>query len=586
MRKVVRATGALRRATTYARRTSTLALLSFAIAGCATDPPPFNPHALQRPERTRATENVSRPLPPLPTTMESPLSATRPTSGPDAATTGPSVTEEDSVRLALQEIIQRTVANNSEVRVAGYEPAVDATRVVEAEARFDPEWFTQLNFEDQRILSPSSGLFSTASPFDPQIFRTWTFRNGIRQNLMSGGQVETSYGIQRINRDPASGRIRGSSTNPYELNELILKVTQPLLRDFGTDVNRARISIAANNQRISFLEFRKTLEENISEVDQNYWRIVQAEEVVRIQEDLLNRTLGTAKILVERMGAGIDASRLQTAQATASVEARRATLIAAKQRIRDLSDELKRRMNDSDLPVSSPLVVLPANGPVLERFRFDLGEQVATALESRFELGEQQIRINSADIAREVAKNNLLPQLNLTGQVNFQGVGNDSGGAFSDQKDLDNISWSAGLELSIPFGNRAARAIYKRALLQRMQAIEQYRALVNQVTVDVTQAAREVETTWNLIVARRRARFQQADALLAIQQRRQANAEALTPTFVQLELDTQERLANAQEDEATAISNYNISIGRLERAKGTLLRYYNILMEQQRSPRR
>ena len=51
------------------------------------------------------------------------------------------------VRLPLQEIIHRAVANNLDVKVAGYQPAIDSTRSIEAEARFDPTYFANVQFE-------------------------------------------------------------------------------------------------------------------------------------------------------------------------------------------------------------------------------------------------------------------------------------------------------------------------------------------------------------------------------------------------------------------------------------------------------
>jgi hypothetical protein len=90
---------------------------------------------------------------------------------------------------------------------------------------------------------------------------------------------------------------------------------------------------------------------------------------------------------------------------------------------------------------------------------------------------------------------------------------------------------------------------------------------------------REVETSYNEIVERRNASYLAADSLRAIQQRREAQ-EALTPEFVQLELDSQQTLANARAEEEQAIRSYNVAISRLERAKGTLLRYNNVVMQE------
>jgi outer membrane protein TolC len=276
-------------------------------------------------------------------------------------------------------------------------------------------------------------------------------------------------------------------------------------------------------------------------------------------------------------------TRVQLSQANASIESRRAALIQAKARVRDLSDQLKRFMNDPEIPVSSGTLILPANAPSEEPLVFELEDQINTALENRLELGEQQLRVRSADTALRVANNNLLPRLNAVGSISVQGLENDFGRATNEQLGSTNLNYTIGLQFEIPIGNREARAIKRRAQLQRLQAIDQYANLIQQVSLEVQIALREVKTSWDLMAATRMSRFAAADSLLAIQQRQDAG-EALTPTFVQLKLDTQERLANSQTQEVDAISNYNIAIARLEQAKGTLLRYNNIVMEEESLP--
>ena len=69
-------------------------------------------------------------------------------------------------------------------------------------------------------------------------------------------------------------------------------------------MNRARIVINRNNQRISLLEFRKTLEQNLADIEKAYWQQVDAEGEVKIAEELLNRTLATGKDPARRVHAG------------------------------------------------------------------------------------------------------------------------------------------------------------------------------------------------------------------------------------------------------------------------------------------
>ena len=553
-------------------------------AGCnwyKQEPIPFDPRSLQQSQRVAAVGQESEIRRPLPTTLESPFvqptgtgnntgrgraqATTQPTAPP---TTGPALTEDPVLRMPLQEIMQRAVANNLDVKVAGFGPAIESTRVVEAEARYDPTFF--INSQFQRNERAQATSFESTENAD-----IWTTQVGVRQNLPSGGQAELRYEANRT--EVETGQFQQFDPNPFYTSDIVLQVTQPILRDFGNQINRARILISRNNQRISLLDFRQQLEETAANIEQTYWQLVQAERNVRINERLLDETLRTAEVLWRRRGQ--DVTRVQLSQANASVEERRVALIGFKARVRDLSDQLKRLMNDPDLPVSSETLILPGSPPVLEPVRFDLGDQINTALEHRLELGQQQLRVDSSRIAADVAKNNLLPQLNIIGSLSVNGLDENYGDAVSDQFEFDNTGWAFGFQFEIPLGNRAARATNQRARLQQQQAITQYANLIEQVALDVRTAMRDVDTRWDQIIASRQSRFAQEDALLAIQQREDAG-EQLTPTFVQLKLDQQERFAQAAAQETEAISNYNNALAVLERAKGTLLRYNNILMEE------
>jgi outer membrane protein TolC len=492
-------------------------------------------------------------------------------------TTGPAIGIEPLVRLSLQEILHRTVVNSLSIKVAGYQPAIDETRVTEAEARFDPVFFTTVQYSDSTVLSPTPEN-STINPGNPITFKSLSAQTGVRQDLESGGRVEVKYETARTRRFPDTASIGGISSDPFYTSNLTAQTTQPLLRDFGADVNRARITIARGNQRISLLEFRKNIEETISKIEQAYWQLLQAERDVRTQEELLNGTLRTADVIFKRRQQ--DTTRVQISQANASVETRRAQLIRARARVRDFSDQIKRLMNDPDLPVAGATLILPGDQPVQELIRFNPEDQINTAMENRLELGQQQIRIENATVAARVAQKNLLPQLNAIGSIGAEGIGSNWYGAVDSQDDLDFVSYSVGLQLEIPIGNREARSIWRRAQLQHSQAIVSYSDIISQVSLDVKTALRNVETTWDEMVATRLSVFAQRDALDAIQQREDKN-EQLTPTFVQLKLDTQERLAANEQAANAAVANYNIAIAQLEQAKGTLLRYNNILMEEE-----
>ncbi len=549
-------------------------------AGCTKlpqDPPAFDALAFQLEERTNAEQAEVGEMRELPKEFRSPYLDRARQAEVDPAdypppTTGPSGYPDNVVRLPLQELIHRAVLHNRDIRVAGYQPAIEQTRVVESEARFDPVFFSGIEFRRTEELTANQQIFGT-DPFE-QEQDTYTLATGIRQDFGTGGRAEVRYETSR-------NRFRGDSNfepNPYYENELVLEITQPLLRNFGSEVNRARIEVDRNNQHISLLELRATVEEIVFNIEMTYWQLVQAQRNVEILERLLARTEDTADIVSRRQRQ--DASAVETSQTVSSIQRRRAALIRAKAQVRDLSDQLKRLINDPSMPVSSGVLILPATDAIQAPFSFDFDEALATALENRLELAQQQLRVDSADIVERVAKNNLLPQLNLVGQISVQGFDDSWGGAFENQADLDQISYGVGLQLEIPIGNRAARAIYTRSRLQRLQAIEQYQNLVSQIALDLKTAQREVQTAWDEMVASREATLAAAEALRLTQERRRLG-EPLTPTFVQLELNLQLELAQAEQAEQQAITAYNVAIARFERAKGTLLRYNNVLLAEE-----
>jgi outer membrane protein TolC len=564
---------------------ATLVSLSFWAAGCNLgEPQLFDPRMMQQVERSHAGEGTPVILEPLPTTRVDPNGSVAAADGSPpgpviaAPVTGRDLEGDPIVRMSLHEIIQRAVASNHDVKVAGYQPAIEGSRVVESEGNFDPIFFTNLQYQHKDELNGGNiyNTFNGTGLITSDVLESDTtqLQTGIQQNLDSGGQIQLQYETGTSWISPQQ-----SLENPFYTSDITLQVTQPLLKNFGYDVNHARIVIDRLNQKVSLQEFRKAVEQNASDIEKAYWQLMQTERDIQIERDLVQQTLDEYNILFDRMQKGLDVSDLQVQQAASALESRRGQLVQFKAQARDLSDQIKGLMSDPDYPVSSATIILPADQPVEQAMQFDLEDQVHTAMGNRFELAEQQMKIDEATITESVAKNNLQPELDLTGSVGPQGAGANEPTALRTNAELDHIDGSIGFKLQVPLGNRAARGILERSINQRLQAIEQYQAYIESIAVDVNVGARAVTTTWERMNIARRARYDAQQALSRINDREKAN-QPLTPEFVQLKLQIQESLAQAWQDEAQALANYNIALAQLEKAKGTLLRYNNIVMQE------
>lgn len=554
-------------------------------AGCRSERvDPFSPRALGDPQRKASEGQSTDTLRPLatdypvlaPTNRRAPTIpelTTRPSPEGGMIVTG----TEPRRAFSLEDVVRRTVSNNLDIKATGYSPAIESARIIEAEARFDPTFFTQTSAEVSDRQTAGTTITNPRNIFQPirvdeQQSTQYTLSSGLRQVLEGGGQVEARYQLRQTDANPSQTLI-----DPYREADVVFQLQQPLLRDFGGQVNRARIDIARNNARISMLDFRKQVEDSVLEVEQAYWQLVAAQRTEEIAARLLQRTEETADLIARRMGN--DASVLQYAQAQADAESRRAALVRSRAQIRDLSDRIKRLMNDPEIPIGAATLVVADASPLEQPVRFQLDELIDTALQHRLELAQQQLRVNNAVITQGAAKNNLLPQLNFVGSVNPSGTQKSWGSANNAMLELTHVSYSAGLQLEVPIGNREARSIYRRTLLQMNQAMTQYQSLVLQVTEDVLVRHRDVETRWKELQNARSARAYQERALRAIQSQ-EDTGEPLTPFFVRNKLDTQQRVAEAENQEVSALAAYNTALSQLEKAKGTLLKYNNITLDE------
>ena len=222
-------------------------------------------------------------------------------------------------------------------------------------------------------------------------------------------------------------------------------------------------------------------------------------------------------------------------------------------RVGDLSDQLKLLMNDPAYPQSGDVRVSPSDEFQRDPLQFNMDDMVETGLENRLELGQQQLRIDSAEVAVDVAKNGLLPSLSLQLQGTYDGLARNLPGAFNSQGEFNHFGYEAELQFQLPIGNRAGGpGVWQRALLQRMQAIASYGTQVEKVTGGVRTAARAVAFSWARLDAAHDSVLTYEQLLDNLRQSVRSGDQQLTYDFVFNLLQDQEQLAGQERAEHLA----------------------------------
>ena len=469
------------------------------------------------------------------------------------------------VRLSLEEAVRLAVQHNLAVQSARLDPAIAQAQVIQALAAFDAAFFTTTNWakRDTPQLA-STGLFGpTGGNQQSQLFELTT---GVRKPLTTGGVASIETSVTRQEQTPSS-----LTEDRFYRSDVLLTLSQPLLRNFGATVNQAEIRLARTARAQQFEQMVQTLQDVAFAVEQAYWDLVLARYRLHVQARLLERTVADWEQLRER--AGFDVSPVRLTEAASFVELRRADVIRARQAVRTAADQLKRLINTPELPLVSEILVLPTEDPLAAPIRFSLLDAVRTALRHRPALQQALLAIRDASIRLDVAENQLLPVLNLEALVGFNGLGIDGADdAYDDLDELNFVDYVLGAEFQYPLGNRRGRARHKQARLQRRQAVIQYRDAAQEVVLGVKEALRNVVAAYELIGATRAARRAAADNLRTIQEQEEAGV-ALTPEFLlDLKLQAQQRVADTEIQEMQARTQYVTAIAQLYREMGTLLK--------------
>ena len=478
---------------------------------------------------------------------------------------------QQQVFISLETAIGSAIENNLSAQGARLTQGISATEIAQAEAAFDAVFFSNFDFarlEQPRIVAEVSG-----TPLSPAIQDTkqWSVDTGLQSQLTSGGSVKLSTRIGYDDIADSSGITY--NPDPAWSTAVALGITQPLLRGFGSDVALAQLRFSENATRVSSENLRAQLLQIVYRVEAAYWQLVLSRQNLVATKWLLDVGVSIRDILDKRRE--IDVTAANYADAVATVERRRGDLTVAQRDARYASDALKALMNDPEFPLGEETLIAPADWMTDEPIRYNLREAIAIGIDRAPSVRRSLLSIDDASIGVTLADNGRLPQLDLEGQMRWNGLDQGLGSSYDNMVDTGLVDYLLGIRFSQPLGNKAAEAVYRRARLQRSAAVVGYQQSIQQVVLQIKNALRDVRANATLIGQSRALRLAQAENLRALQASEQTMGQ-LTPEFLSLKFQRQDGLAAAQVREVQALVDYNVSIARLFEAMGIGLRMNQI----------
>ncbi len=510
-----------------------------------------------------ATGGLAAALPvaaqPTPAPAESPAPApASPTPSPGVAAPAAPDAGGKTVAVSLREAIGLTLANNLDIQVQQVTPRIRATDIGREQAAFDPTLSAQVQASQTRA--------PTTSRVQGNDVRSITGQVALAERLPTGTQYQLTYNTDRLRTNSTFATL-----NPAYRAQVLLNVTQPLLRNFGIDINQTAITVARGNREIAVVNFRGQVIQTLFATVQGYWNLVQALDAL----DVARESLRLARRLLEQNRVQVQVGTLapiEVTQAEAGVASREEGVIVAEKAVRDAEDRLKRALLLDPVNVFDYTLV-PTDRPEFTPVDVQLGPNLEAARRLRPDLVAARTDLQNREANLRLAHNQLLPELNLVGSVGVNGLDRNvprANNQLVTEAD-DQYQWSAGLVFSYPLGNRAARNQFTGQELALRQAQTALRNLELQVAEEVRAAARAVNTNVKRVEATREATRLAREQLTAEEKRL---AVGLSTSFEVLRLQTD--LATARNAEIRAITDYRTSLADLDRVVGALLDRFGV----------
>jgi outer membrane protein TolC len=286
--------------------------------------------------------------------------------------------------------------------------------------------------------------------------------------------------------------------------------------------------------------------------------------------------------------------QLAVLQSETGVAFREEELIVARNEVANARDRLIRVVNLFPGEVIWAVAIVPQDEPlVFPPSDYVEDDQISMALQNRPELKQIIKQQEAAELGSRYAKNQLLPSFDITGSMGLVGLDGDYDSSFipivmggfpppppphkglhhatDDLFSGDNFQWMIGFKFEIPWGSRSERGQYRAANLQVGQADAGLRSLRQVIILDVRNALRRMETSWQRLVSTRETTRFREKSLVAEKKKYDVGVSTAHDL-----LRFEEELAQAKANEERAKIDYALSLSNLSRANATLLRVRNI----------
>jgi len=495
----------------------------------------------------------------------------------------------NQLSLTLQQAIEMALKNNNDIDASRNNSRISDFNLLGARGVYDP-LLTSENYYESLTTPTASAIggavngavtqkrfFGSAgvSGFSP-------YQGGNYSVLFNGARTTTSN--------------TNSFLNPQFPTSLAFSFTQPLWRNRSIDNNRHNIEIAKKNIDISDSQLKLEAITVVTNVENAYWDLAYALRNLQVQIDTLKQAkdqLESNKRLVDK---GVLAP-IEIVAANAQISTFEQGVFTAQEAVTRAENTLKTLVLPDRTSAEWSRPLTPVTPVTLDVPQVGLEVAVAGALKDRPEIAQLASTAEINKIDQRFFRNQTKPQIDVVGTYTPQGLaGTETPAAINPVTGVSRVppnlvggfgtslgnlfardypSYHVGVNISLPWGNRIAKANLGRTLVEGDRIANNRAQQEQTIEAEVRNALQALRSAESRLQSATDARTA-AEELYNSEERQ---FRAGTTTFY-LVLQRQTDLTAARGREIQARTDLNKAIVEFQRSTGSTLTVNNITVSK------
>lgn len=394
--------------------------------------------------------------------------------------------------ISLEAALVSTIYKQLEIKIAEMGVYRQKGLIQSTAGPFDPVFngiFDELVVDDEQFIP-----FGVKSNLGSTLFEN---QMNVVKKTRIGTVLTTSSNMSRVH-DRLLFDLGQLPNSRLSLADVVVRVDQALLRGgLGEGIEFQKEKAAQLGLEAVEYDVLQTIALKVRDTALAYWSFIQAIKSLKINQDA-ERVFESLMVKIERLIEAKETAAGDILQVKASLAIKKRNTIAAEFNLYLTMKELLFAMGEMEenllwddcdfdhvVEALPEYLVIPSN---INSLAFLTNKLVDHALSESFDVRASLIREGVASLILEGLGNDLLPELNVFGQVRTSDfkTGDDANHMYSALYFRHpQYDWKVGVSLSIPFANDAAEGAYKQGAAVLDQVILRTEFLKEQLIRDV-----------------------------------------------------------------------------------------------------